>query len=83
MYADADEDDGYYIEKIIPAQRVRDMLALVQYFPNDLQRRMEALIREKTSARVLRPKAGVDLMDDYRAAFEQTTYLQLGDRDDG
>jgi arginine decarboxylase len=74
VYADAEEPGGYYIEKIIPSTTVQDMLATVQYFPNDLHRRMSNLIRQKTEAGLIRPKAGVELLDQYMQCFAQSTY---------
>ncbi len=75
VYADADEPDQFYIEKIIPGATIEEQLALVQYFPNDLERRMENLIAEKVRAGRLRPKEGVRLLEQYRRSFAETTYL--------
>ena len=74
VYADAEEPGGYYIEKIIPGTTVQEMLALVQYFPNDLHRRMNNLIRQKIEAGVIRPKAGVEWLEQYMQSFAQSTY---------
>ncbi|HZC01126.1 MAG TPA: biosynthetic arginine decarboxylase, partial [Gammaproteobacteria bacterium] len=74
VYADAEEPGGYYIEKIIPGTSVQEMLALVQYFPNDLHRRMNNLIRQKIEAGMIRPKAGVELLEQYMQCFAQSTY---------
>ncbi len=71
----ADEEDGYYIEKRIPGASVEEMLALVQYFPNDLHRRMDALIRRKAAEGVIRPKAGVQILQEYVQAFQEQTYF--------
>ena len=79
VYADEEEPGGYYIEKIIPGTSVEEMLAMVQYFPNDLQRRMEKIIREKVSSGVFRPKEGVDLLEQYKKAFKQSTYYHALD----
>ncbi len=75
VYADAEEPGGYYIEKIINGISIRDMLGRVQYFPQDLTRRMEEIIRAKTEAGVLRPKAGVELLQQYGGFFDRGTYL--------
>ncbi|MCC7412889.1 MAG: biosynthetic arginine decarboxylase [Gammaproteobacteria bacterium] len=79
VYADAAEPDGYYIEKIIAGTTVQDMLATVQYFPNDLHRRMNEIIRQKIEAGVIRPKAGVELLEQYMRAFGATTYYDAND----
>ncbi len=76
VYADEDEADGYYIEKIIPGMSVEQMLALVQYFPNDLQRRMNKSIRQKTAQGSIRPKAGVELLEQYTRLFAESTYYK-------
>ncbi len=71
----ADDEDGYYIEKKIPGASVEEMLALVQYFPNDLHRRMDALIRSKVAEGAIRPKTGVQILQEYVQAFREQTYL--------
>ena len=74
IYADADEPQNFWIEKIIPGTAVQDMLAQVQYFPNDLQRRMSELVRAKIQAGVVRPSVGMEILDQYMACFQQSTY---------
>ena len=74
IYADREEPNGYYIEKMIPGTTVEQMLALVQYFPNDLERRMQAMIRAKIDAGLIRPKMGVRLLEQYTRTFTDTTY---------
>ncbi len=78
IYADADEPGDYYVEKIIPGTSVQEMLALVQYFPNDLHRRMNELIRQKIDEGRIRPKAGVELLEQYMKCFAQSTYYEPG-----
>lgn len=75
VYADADEPDNYFIEKVIKGTSVQEILAVVQYFPNDLQRRMEQLIQQKVKDGLIRPKIGVQLLDQYSKAFHEYTYL--------
>ncbi|MGE0383699.1 MAG: biosynthetic arginine decarboxylase [Gammaproteobacteria bacterium] len=79
VYADAAEPGGYYIEKIISGTTVQDMLATVQYFPNDLHRRMNEIIRQKIEAGVIRPRAGVELLEQYMRGFNATTYYDPND----
>ena len=74
VYADAEEPEQFWIEKIIPGTAVQDMLAQVQYFPNDLQRRMSELIRAKIEAGVVRPSVGMEILDQFMACFQQSTY---------
>jgi arginine decarboxylase len=76
VYADDEESGDYYIEKIIPATTVQDMLATVQYFPNDLHRRMNELIRQKVESGLIRPKFGVELLEQYMQSFTESTYYR-------
>jgi arginine decarboxylase len=75
VYADSEEPDNYFVEKVIKGTTVQEILALVQYFPNDLQRRMEQLIQQKVKEGLIRPKVGVQLLDQYSKAFHEYTYL--------
>ena len=75
VYSDTHEPNGYYIEKTIPGTTVEEMLADVQYFPSDLKRRMNEIIRKKVEAGVIRPPAGVQLLDEYMKFFGDTTYI--------
>lgn len=76
IYGDAEEDGNFWIEKVIPGTKVQEMLAQVQYFPNDLQRRMQEQIRQKIESGAIRPKRGMEIMEQYRACFEEETYLR-------
>ena len=76
VYTDDSEPEGFYVEKIIPSTTIQEMLALVQYFPGDLQKRMEALVKLKVERGVIKPAAGVRLLDEYRECFADSTYLQ-------
>lgn len=79
VYADPDEPDNFWIEKIIPGTAIQDMLAQVQYFPNDLHRRMSELVRAKIQEGVVRPTQGIAILDQYMACFPQNTYCNPRD----
>jgi len=79
VYADAEEPGNFWIEKIIPGTAIQDMLAQVQYFPNDLHRRMSELVRSKIQAGVVRPTQGMEILDHYMATFAQNTYCDSRD----
>jgi arginine decarboxylase len=79
VYADASEPGQFWIEKIIPGTAVQDMLAQVQYFPNDLQRRMSEIVRAKIQAGLVRPSVGMEILDQYMACFQQSTYCSTND----
>ncbi len=75
VYADDEEPEGFYVEKMIPATTIEEILALVQYFPKDLQKRMEAIIKRKVDAGELRPSAAVRLLEKYAETFKDSTYF--------
>jgi len=75
IYGDSEEEGNFWIEKVIPGTKVQDMLAQVQYFPNDLHRRMQLQVKEKIESGAIRPKRGMEILDQYRACFDTETYL--------
>jgi arginine decarboxylase len=77
VYLDENEPQRFYVEQILPGQTVEDILALVQYFPNDLVRRMDRLIRREVRRGRLRAREGVGLLGMYRAAFQSYTYVDV------
>ena len=74
IYADDDEPDGFYLEKILPGTPVKDMLALVQYFPNDLYSRMNRHIRAAIQKGSIKASVGFELLERYAETFNQSTY---------
>lgn len=74
VYADAEEQDNFWIERVIPGATVNEMLAQVQYFPNDLNRRMSEIVKRKIDAGLIRPKLAMDILGQYVACFSDTTY---------
>ncbi len=54
------------------------MLAQVQYFPNDLNRRMSELVRRKIDAGTVRPGVAMQILDQYTACFNESTYCAAG-----
>ena len=75
VYADANEENNFWFEKVIPGAEIQDILAQVQYFPNDLRRRMQAIIKQKIDAGVVRPTHGMQILDQFTACFNSQTYL--------
>ena len=75
VYADAEEDNNFWLEKIIPGTEIEDILATVQYFPNDLRRRMQDIIKQKIDAGVVRPTRGMQILEQYMACFKSQTYF--------
>jgi len=82
VYADEGEPGNFWIEKAIPGMTVSEMLAQVQYFPNDLNRRMSELVRRKIDAGALRPSEGMRILNNYGKLFADTTYCRIEQCDD-
>ena len=74
VYASADEPGNFWIEERIKGITVKEMLAQVQYFPNDLDRRMTELVRRKIDSGVVKPNEGMRLLNFYTKLFEGSTY---------
>jgi arginine decarboxylase len=77
VYADEEEPENFYIEKYIPGTTVTEALSLVQYFPSDLKKRMDALIREQVKAKKIRPPQGVAFAERYAKGLEEYTYYNF------
>ncbi len=78
VYADDEEPGNFWIEKVIPGMSVHEMLAQVQYFPNDLNRRMSEMVRAKIDADEVRPNVGMRIVNEYQKRFNETTYCAVG-----
>ena len=76
VYANADEENNFWLEKTIPGTEIGDILAGVQYFPNDLRRRMQDMIKLKIDAGEVRPTLGMQILEDYMACFKKQTYFE-------
>lgn len=77
VYASADEPENFFIEKLIHGLSVQDMLAQVQYFPNELNKRMSELVKAKIEAGVVKPNEGMRILNQYTRRFEETTYCDI------
>ncbi len=77
VYASADEPENFFIEQLIAGLSVQDMLAQVQYFPNELNKRMSELVKAKIEAGVVKPKEGMRILNHYTRRFEENTYCDI------
>jgi arginine decarboxylase len=77
VYASADEPGNFFIEKVIGGITVQDMLAQVQYFPNELNKRMSDLVKAKIEAGVVKPNEGMRILNQYTRRFAETTYCDI------
>lgn len=80
VYADDEEPDDFYIETYIPGTNITEALSLVQYSSTDLRKRMDAIIREKVKNKHVRPRQGVEFLDQYSSAIKEYTYYNFKER---
>jgi arginine decarboxylase len=76
VYADAEEPCGYYVEKFVQGVTISSILEQVQYFPNDLERRMSDIVRAASANAKLTRKVGGELLERYRGMLRDGTYME-------
>lgn len=81
VYADEEEPNNFYIEEYIKGTKVIEALEAVQYFPSDLKKQIEAIIRKRVKGNKLRPKQGVEFLQLYTKALEEYTYYNFWNRE--
>ncbi|SFF16797.1 biosynthetic arginine decarboxylase [Nitrosomonas sp. Nm166] len=74
VYARAEETNGFWIEELLKGISVKEMLSQVQYFPNDLGRRMSEFIRRQINAGRIKPAEGTRILNNYTQRLGDTTY---------
>ena len=74
IYARTDEEGGFWIEELLKGVSVKEMLSQVQYFPNDLDRRMSEFVRQQVNAGRIKPNDGTRILTIYNRHLEDTTY---------
>ena len=77
VFLDEDDDRGYYIEETIPGNTVSEVLAMTQYFPNELGSKIKAQIDQAIKQDRLKPQEGMRLLNDYERGLKDQTYLSL------
>ncbi len=80
VFADADEPGGYYLEEIIAGQTVREVLASIQYNDYELVKRVKTEIDSCVKAGALKPREGVELLNEYEGVMNEYTYIDHDSR---
>ncbi|MBI5630127.1 MAG: biosynthetic arginine decarboxylase [Elusimicrobia bacterium] len=75
VFQDDEEPGGYYVEEIIQGQAVRDVLASIQYNEFELAKMIKASIDAQVKAGNIKPREGVDLLNQYEAVMAEYTYI--------
>ena len=74
IYARDDETGNFWIEETLKGISIKEMLSSVQYFPNDLDRRMTEFIRKQINAGVIKPAEGSRILNNYTRRLDENTY---------
>jgi len=74
VYASDEEPGNFWIEEVLRGISVKEMLTQVQYFPNDLDRRMSTFIRKQIKAGLVKPAEGTRFLNNYTRHFDGNTY---------
>jgi arginine decarboxylase len=75
VFEDADEPGGYYLEEVVHGQTVKDVLTSVQYLDAELIKMMKDQIDALVKAGTIKPREGVELLDQYEAVMGHYTYI--------
>jgi len=78
VFLDPDEESGFYVEEVIPGSTIEQVLNNTQYDPNDLVRKFKAVVDTAIKEDRIKPTQGMRLLDEYRKALTDYTYLSDG-----
>jgi arginine decarboxylase len=75
VFVDDEDPEDFYIEEVIPGDRVEQVLSRMQYTPEDVARRVKNALDGKVKEGAIRPKEGVQLADFFEQVMRGYTYL--------
>lgn len=75
VFLDNEEENGFYIEEVIPGSTISQVLQHTQYDPNTLIRTIKLNIAQAIKKNLVKPNEGMKLLDEYRSALSDYTYL--------
>jgi arginine decarboxylase len=78
VFSDRSVPGGYYFDKIIPGQTVRQVLSDVQYSDVELVGKVRAAVDARVRAGELKPSEGAELMSRYEAIMDEYPYFDPG-----
>jgi len=76
IFLDEDEEEGYYVEEVLPGSTIGNVLSLTQWDPRELARRMKIKTDRAIKEDRIRPNEAMRWLDEYEAALESYTYLR-------
>lgn len=77
VFLEDDEEDGFYIEEIIPGSKNQEVLEQTQYHTHDLVRQIKKQIDSATKDDRIRPREGMRLLKFYQDKLDETMYLEF------
>ena len=77
VFLDEDEDEGYYIEEILPGNTVDQVLTLTQWDTKELARKIKSQADVLLKSDRLKPNEAMRLVDEYEKMFLSYTYLDF------
>lgn len=75
VYKDGDNGE-FYIEEVIPGNKIKDVLQTMQYSPEFLSYRLKRSVDKEIAEGNIRPREGVAWVDFYDNCLEEYTYLK-------
>lgn len=75
VFEDSEEPGGYYIEDIIHGHSVSSVLSTIQYTTAELVAKMKNQIDAQVKSGALKPREGVDLLNDFEQRLNEYTYI--------
>ncbi|MDO8462177.1 MAG: biosynthetic arginine decarboxylase [Deltaproteobacteria bacterium] len=75
VFLDPDEESGFYLEEVIRGSTIEHVLQSTQYDANDLVRNFKRVVDAAIKEDRIKPTLGMKLLDEYRQALGDYTYL--------
>jgi arginine decarboxylase len=75
VYLDRDEEQGWYIEEKIKGSSILEVLEMNQYDRSQLVKDMKKQVDQAIRSDVIKPSAGIKLLNAYEKALKDYTYI--------
>ncbi|MHB8809722.1 MAG: biosynthetic arginine decarboxylase [Desulfobulbaceae bacterium] len=75
VYLDPDEEQGWYIEEKIKGSSILEVLEMNQYDRKELVKGMKQQVDRAIKSDVIKPSAGIKLLNAYEKALKDYTYM--------
>ena len=75
VYLDPDEEQGWYIEEKVKGSSILEVLEMNQYDRKELVKGMKQQVDRAIKSDVIKPSAGIKLLNAYEKALKDYTYM--------